>query len=271
MTLCILTPILGDKGYYEKFREHYWIRLLESFKGLGYSADFEVFLMITGNTAEFNLDLLKEDIASAETNSRVQVHYEMMNVKGPARGTHVKLALLYCPADYYTFIDFDDSVSVNYFRKLAQLQHDEDVVIASAVRELDGDLILKPYLIWNREPGEPKWEYFLRGGYGNVIWGRFFSRNLLLRAEAKINSSFDRSGFGEEYKLHNYLFSLAKSFGSTIGIYKWNYGDRTSVSKHIDWDEAVENIEASLSVVPEEYRRMVKSHYYLLLDMCYNA
>lgn len=271
MTFCILTPILGKRGYYEKYHERYWIRLLESFKGLGYSADFEVSLMITGDTSHFNRDLLESDIQKAKVNPRVSVHIEYMNVSGPARGTHLKLSILHCPADYYTFIDFDDSVSTNYFKKVVQLQHKEEIVVASAVRESDGDILLKPYLIWDRRSDETKWQYFLRGGYGNVIWGRFFSRNLLLRAEARLNSSFDRSGFGEEYKLHNYLFTLARSFGSTVGIYKWNYGDRTSVSKSIDWNEAVSNIKASLSVVPEEYQERVKTHYLMLLDICYNS
>lgn len=99
--------------------------------------------------------------------------------KVPDRISHLRFLMRrtsFSADDWVTFIDADDVISPNYFNAIESRSYCDAVLLNRLRRNEDGCDIKKPYL--NYEPNSP--EIFRNGWCGNVLWGAFYSGNLII-------------------------------------------------------------------------------------------
>jgi len=289
MKIAILTPI-SDPNYYSMYKDIYWDSIRKALVSASLEKDLSFNICIgtesTVNEHETSQGTILSRMIARESSECVSLGivesvtiYE--TAKTPGRFELLCKAFKDVDADYYTFVDFDDELDKNYFLKFNDVVRNEEIkpeiVVAQAVRK-KGDLIMpKPYLVWRKEGDESDTEMFINGRYGNVIWGRFFSRDLVKRVcEAyKDDNTIDRKGWGEEYVLHTLLFfSSQTALKFCDSMYLWNYGTAaTTLSKRINEDEAKGNINASVSlpIVDFNYKERLRNRLYGLLETCIAA
>lgn len=269
--LAILTPV-SSLSYYKKFNTQFWDSIDDAMFYSGRQFELSVILGVENYNFE---ELLKQDTEDCQFLRGFNV--EVIKVSGnPCRFELLKKAYN-DKYDYYMFLDFDDELNMEYFNNLSKAvdkYRKSDIIVGLAVRKLKNSIIPKKYLCWRPDPNQTEDEYFYSGNYGNNIWGRLFSKKLVKRVIDKYGElkGIDRRGFGEEWCLHHILwFNRETPVGYSDSLYLWNYGNMRTLSKTINFPEAMLNIESSLNFVPPKKRRVLRSRYIKLLNDCMNS
>ena len=269
VSVVVMTSISDNVNYYNKYRHHYWDSICKAVRRCTETVDVTVCFRVFGTV--FDADRIMADTTYLRMFENVKIDVKVLRGTGPARGTLLKEAFQFDP-DFYTFMDFDDAIGKSYFDSFVPVsQRGYEQIIAMPVREYNKLIIPKNYLHWVPKLDDTLHTFLVSERYGHMIWGRFFSRELVNRVLPLIDPSYDRIGWGEEYKLLNLLLystSDISAIGICNSLYKWNYGDETSLSKNIHKSTAIDNITESLKVVPDAYREDVAQMYHTLLQRC---
>ena len=270
-SVTIMTPIGSNLSYYNKYMDHYWSSLYKAVVESTEECDITICLRIFGE-GDLNISKVMDDASSTNIYEFAKLDIKLLEGKGPARGTLLKEAVK-LDTDYYVYLDFDDSIGRYYFQDFANKSHEGfEQIIPVPVREYDKLILPKSYLDWRPLPKDTFDTFFTSERYGHMIWGRFYSRSLIKRVIDQIDETYDRLGWGEEYKLLNLLYfntqDLSK-IGYCNSLYKWNYGDGTSLSKNIELNDALENIRESITVIPDALKYCVQEMYEVLLFRCF--
>ena len=271
MKIAILTPV-SDVDYYTRFKSQYWESLKSSIKLIAWKKEVSFEICIGVPDMSFKKDILEDFDEEFEGVDGVDVKLYKTDV---IPGRYQPLIQSFKDSDFYTFVDFDDEVDSGYFyefqRSVSNRFINPEITVGNAVRKLGTKIIPKWYLCWRPRRGESNTDFFINGSYGNVVWGRFFSSELVKRVIDKYPDpkQVDRKGFGEEYCLHHLLwFCHLDTVHFTDSLYYWNYGNYDTLSKTIDRKQAEENIRASLKYVPKGYKQKLEERYMTLLEDC---